>query len=177
MDSPQSVVDFVTEGRFRGLMMKQRRKRRWISPRSSFYHTIHEHFKNRSEVLHENRQHKEACGSCGRSGRCRGAPDQHPAHRAGRYPVSGEPYFYAFSIDLEVRTFVRSLDKEMVGKIVNFGSAAMLEFPFKKVKAEADKVGIPMDEREFHCKEFQGYIKGDRMRRIWKAAGRICERD
>ena len=34
--------------------------------------------------------------------------------------------YYAFSIDPEVRTFVRSLDKEMVGKIVNFGSAAML---------------------------------------------------
>ena len=31
----------------------------------------------------------------------------------------------------------------------------------KKVKAEADKVGIPMDEREFHCKgEFKGVHKG-----------------
>ena len=69
--------------------------------------------------------------------------------------------YYAFSIDPEVRTFVRSLDKEMVGKIVNFGSAAMLNSTFKKVKAEADKVGIPMDPREFHCKgEFKGAHKG-----------------
>ena len=31
----------------------------------------------------------------------------------------------------------------------------------KKVKAEAEKVGIPMDEREFHCKgEFKGLHKG-----------------
>ena len=69
--------------------------------------------------------------------------------------------YYAFSIDPEVREFVASLDKEKVGKIVNFGSAAMLNSTFKKVKAEADKVGIPMDEREFHCKgEFKGLHKG-----------------
>ncbi len=69
--------------------------------------------------------------------------------------------YYAFSIDPEVRTFVRSLDKEKVGKIVNFGSAAMLNSTYKKVKAEADKVGIPMDQREFHCRgEFKGIHKG-----------------
>ena len=69
--------------------------------------------------------------------------------------------YYAFTIDPEVRSFVSSLDKEKVGKIVNFGSAAMLNSTYKKVKAEADKVGIPMDEREFHCKgEFKGLHKG-----------------
>ena len=69
--------------------------------------------------------------------------------------------YYAFTIDPEVRDFVRSLDKDKVGKIVNFGSAAMLTSTYKKVKAEADKVGIPMDEREFHCKgEFKGIHKG-----------------
>lgn len=69
--------------------------------------------------------------------------------------------YYAFSIDPEVRDFVRSLDKSLVGKIVNFGSAAMLNSTYKKVKAEADKVGIPMDEREFHCKgEFKNLYKG-----------------
>lgn len=69
--------------------------------------------------------------------------------------------YYAFSIDPEVRDFVRSLDKGKVGRIVNFGSAAMLNSTYKKVKAEADRVGIPMDEREFHCKgEFKGIHKG-----------------
>ena len=69
--------------------------------------------------------------------------------------------YYAFSIDPEVRDFVRSLDKSLVGKIVNFGSAAMLNSTYKKVKAEADKVGIPMDEREFHCKGvFKNLHKG-----------------
>jgi len=69
--------------------------------------------------------------------------------------------YYAFTIDPEVRTFVSSLDKEKVGKIVNFGSAAMLNSTYKKVKAEADKAGIAMDEKEFHCKgEFKGIHKG-----------------
>ncbi len=69
--------------------------------------------------------------------------------------------YYAFNIDPEVRNFVASLDKAKVGKIVNFGSAAMLNSTYKKVKAEADKVGIPMDEKEFHCKgEFKGIHKG-----------------
>ena len=69
--------------------------------------------------------------------------------------------YYAFSIDPEVRDFVRTLDRSKVGKIDNFGSAAMLNSTWKKVKAEADKVGIAMDEREFHCKgEFKGMHKG-----------------
>ena len=69
--------------------------------------------------------------------------------------------YYAFTIDPEVRRFVESLDKEKVGKIVNFGSAAMMNSTWKKVKAVADKVGISMDEREFHCKgEFKGLHKG-----------------
>ena len=69
--------------------------------------------------------------------------------------------YYAFSIDPEVRRFVRSLDRSKVGRIVNFGSAAMLNSTWKKVNAEAEQVGIAMDEREFHCKgEFKGLHKG-----------------
>jgi len=69
--------------------------------------------------------------------------------------------YYAFTIDPEVRTFVASLDKEKVGRIVNFGSAAMMNSTWKKIKAVADQAGIRMDEREFHCKgEFKGIHKG-----------------
>ena len=69
--------------------------------------------------------------------------------------------YYAFTIDPEVRTFVSSLDRNKVKKIVNFGSAAMMSSTWKKIKVVADKVGIPMDEREFHCKgEFKGIHKG-----------------
>ena len=69
--------------------------------------------------------------------------------------------YYAFSIDPEVKAFIRLLDKSKVGRIANFGSAAMLNSTFKKVKAEADKVGIPMVDKEFHCRgEFKGIHKG-----------------
>lgn len=69
--------------------------------------------------------------------------------------------YYAFSIDPEVRSFIRSLDKSKIGRIANFGTAAMLNSTWKKVKAEADKVGIPMVSDEFHCRgEFKGMHKG-----------------
>ncbi|MBO7697748.1 MAG: hypothetical protein J6S38_01780 [Erysipelotrichaceae bacterium] len=83
--------------------------------------------------------------------------------------------YYAFTIDPEVRDFVRSLDKEKVGTIVNFGSAAMLNSTYKKVKAEADKVGIPMMEKEFHCKgEFKGLHKGKPDEEDLKAAAEFA---
>ena len=83
--------------------------------------------------------------------------------------------YYAFSIDPEVRSFIKGLDKNKVGKIVNFGSAAMLNSTWKKVKAEADKAGIPMDEREFHCKgEFKGIHKGKPDEADMKAAAQFA---
>ena len=84
--------------------------------------------------------------------------------------------YYAFSIDPEVRAFIRQLDKNKVGRIINFGSAAMLNSTYKKVKAEAAKVGIPMDEREFHCKgEFKGIHKGRPNEEDLKAAAEFAK--
>ncbi len=69
--------------------------------------------------------------------------------------------YYAFSIDPEVREFIRRQSKDMIGRIVNIGTAAMLNSTYKKVRAEADKIGIPVDDREFHCRgEFKGAHKG-----------------
>ncbi len=85
--------------------------------------------------------------------------------------------YYAFTIDPEVRDFIRSLDKTKVGRIVNFGSAALLNSTYKKVKAEADKAGIPMDEREFHCKgEFKGLHKGRPNDEDLKAAAEFAKK-
>ena len=85
--------------------------------------------------------------------------------------------YYAFSIDPEVRRFIKGLDKNKVGRIVNFGSAAMLNSTYKKVKAEADKVGVPMDEREFHCKgEFKGVHKGKPDETDLKAAAEFARK-
>ncbi len=87
-------------------------------------------------------------------------PLSEPVNEAVDVLFLGNSY-YAFNIDPEVRRFVAGLDKAKVGKIVNFGSAAMLNSTYKKVKEEADKVGVPMDEKEFHCKgEFKIFHKG-----------------
>ena len=86
-------------------------------------------------------------------------------------------YYYAFTIDPEVRQFVASLDREKVGKIVNFGSAAMMNSTYRKVKAVADKAGIPMDEREFHCKgQFKGMHKGKPDESDLKAAAEFARK-
>ena len=87
-------------------------------------------------------------------------PISEPVNEAVDYLFLGNSY-YAFNIDPEVKSFVASLDKNKVGKIVNFGSAAMLNSTYKKVKEVADKAGVPMDDKEFHCKgEFKGLHKG-----------------
>jgi len=87
-------------------------------------------------------------------------PISEPVTEKVDYLFLGNSY-YAFNIDPEVRNFVASLDKDKVGKIVNFGSAAMLNSTYKKVKEVADKAGIAMDDKEFHCKgEFKGIHKG-----------------
>ena len=87
-------------------------------------------------------------------------PISEPVNEAVDYLFLGNSY-YAFNIDPEVRSFIESLDKNKIGKIVNFGSAALLNSTYKKVKEQADKVGVAMDEREVHCKgEFKGIHKG-----------------
>ena len=69
--------------------------------------------------------------------------------------------YYAFNIDPEVSKFVSSLDRKNVGKIINFGSAAMMKSTYKKVRAVAEKIGIKVSDDEFHCKgEFKGLNKG-----------------
>lgn len=84
--------------------------------------------------------------------------------------------YYAFSIDPEVEKFIETLDPKKVGKIVNFGSAAMLNSTWKKVKKSADKVDIPLDEREFHCKgEFKRLHKGRPNAEDLKAAAAFAE--
>ena len=87
-------------------------------------------------------------------------PITEPVNEQVDYLFLGNSY-YAFNIDPEVKDFISTLDKNKVGKIVNFGSAAMLNSTYKKVKAEADKVGVAMEQKEFHCKgEFKGIHKG-----------------
>lgn len=85
--------------------------------------------------------------------------------------------YYAFSIAPEVASFVSSLSKERVGKIVNFGTAAMMNSTYKKVRKVANTVGIPVLDEEFHCKgEFKGMNKGRPDENDLKAAREFARR-
>ncbi|PWJ50096.1 flavodoxin family protein [Faecalicatena contorta] len=59
---------------------------------------------------------------------------------------------YAAGIDNEVKTFISALDKDKVKKVVNFSTAALLPSTYKQVKQLLEQKGIPVDEREFHCR-------------------------
>ncbi len=51
----------------------------------------------------------------------------------------------------------------------------MLNSTYKKVKAQADKAGIPMSDKEFHCKgEFKGIHKGRPNEEDMEAAARFA---
>ena len=102
-------------------------------------------------------------------------PISEPVSEKVDYLFLGNSY-YAFSIDPDVRSFVAGLDKNKVGKIVNFGSAAMLNSTYKKVKAVADKAGVAMDAREFHCRgEFKAFHKGRPNEEDLKAAAAFAK--
>ncbi len=59
---------------------------------------------------------------------------------------------YAAGVDGEVKDFIASLDVEMVKKVVNFSTAALLPSTFSQVTKLLSRRGIPIDEREFHCR-------------------------
>ncbi len=58
---------------------------------------------------------------------------------------------YAAGVDAHVKTFINSLDSR-VKKVVNFSTAAILSSTYSQVKKLLDEKGVPLDEREFHCK-------------------------
>lgn len=59
---------------------------------------------------------------------------------------------YAAGVDNKVKTFISALDKDKVKKVVNFSTAALLPSTYKQVKQLLEQKGIPVDEREFHCR-------------------------
>jgi flavodoxin len=59
---------------------------------------------------------------------------------------------YAAGVDGKVKDFIASLDVEMVEKVVNFSTAALLPSTFSQVTKLLSRRGIPIDEREFHCR-------------------------
>uniref|UniRef100_UPI0040563422 flavodoxin family protein n=1 Tax=Acetatifactor sp. TaxID=1872090 RepID=UPI0040563422 len=59
--------------------------------------------------------------------------------------------YYAFDVDEAVKQFILD-NKEKIGKIVCFGTSAMMKSMRKPVSKVADTVEVVVAEEEFHCR-------------------------
>lgn len=59
--------------------------------------------------------------------------------------------YYAFDVDEAVKKFIID-NKDNIGKIVCFGTSAMMKSMKKPVKKIADTVGVTVANDEFHCR-------------------------
>ena len=83
---------------------------------------------------------------------------------------------YAANIDKEVAHFLeRNSDK--IGEIVNMNTSASGASTIKAVKKTADALGIPVNEKEFHCAASWIFInKGLPTEEDFKRAGEFAAR-
>ena len=65
--------------------------------------------------------------------------------------------YYAFDVDEAVKEFIIK-NKENIGKIVCFGTSAMMKSMKKPVRKVADTVGVAVADEEFHCRGQFGKI-------------------
>ena len=59
--------------------------------------------------------------------------------------------YYAFDVDTEVKRFINE-NKEKIGKIVCFGTSAMMKSMKKPVTKVAEPLGVVVAKEEFHCR-------------------------
>ena len=59
--------------------------------------------------------------------------------------------YYAFDVDEAVKSFLFD-NKENIGKIVCFGTSAMMKSTRKPIKRITDAAGVLLAEEEFHCR-------------------------
>jgi len=59
--------------------------------------------------------------------------------------------YYAFDVDKAVKDVIIS-NKDNIGKIVCFGTSAMMKSMIKPVKKVADMADVDVAEEEFHCR-------------------------
>ena len=69
--------------------------------------------------------------------------------------------YYAFDVDESVKKFIVG-NKDNIGKIVCFGTSAMMKSMKKPVSKVADTVGVAVAPEEFHCRGQFGKIHKNR---------------
>lgn len=68
--------------------------------------------------------------------------------------------YYAFDIDEAVKVFIKE-NKDNIGKIANFSTAAGMGSTVKQVKKVADECGVKLMDEVFHCRgSFGPFNKG-----------------
>ena len=65
--------------------------------------------------------------------------------------------YYAFDVDDAVKSFITD-NKDKIGKIVCFGTSAMMKSMKKPILKVADTVGVSVAEEEFHCRGQFGIV-------------------
>ena len=58
--------------------------------------------------------------------------------------------YYAFDVDENVKKFIQE-NKSKIGKIVCFGTSAMMKSVYKPMKKVAEENGVEIEEEDFHC--------------------------
>lgn len=59
--------------------------------------------------------------------------------------------YYAFDVDEAVKNFIAQ-NKDSIGKIVCFGTSAMMKSTHKPMKKVCDAAGVLLSDEEFHCR-------------------------
>ena len=59
--------------------------------------------------------------------------------------------YYAFDVDEAIKNFIIE-NKDNIGKIVCFGTSAMMKSTHKPMKKVCDAAGVLLSEEEFHCR-------------------------
>ena len=68
--------------------------------------------------------------------------------------------YYAFDMDPAVKEFLKA-NQDKIGKIVCFGTSAMMKSMVKPMKRAAKPLGIEVHPEDFHCRgEFKAFHKG-----------------
>ena len=65
--------------------------------------------------------------------------------------------YYAFDVDPVVKNFIVD-NKDNIGKIVCFGTSAMMKSIIKPVKKIAKTVNVTVEDQDFHCRGQFGKI-------------------
>ena len=68
---------------------------------------------------------------------------------------------YAAGVDDEVKEFLRN-NKDKIGTLVNFSTAALLPSTYNQVKKLAEALNIEVCDKEFHCRGSFGPLHKDR---------------